>query len=123
MSQAVNVYNTCLLAAEPTLPRQKKRPRRLDDGASPHVYVTPKDRHRHMYFEVAELTAGEVEWRFIQKDLGIVNEIELVLIEFANGITEEGISPDLEVYLKDDFTMENLKIQLSMLPDAIKASS
>ena len=25
------------LAAEPTLPRQRKRPRRLDDGASPHV--------------------------------------------------------------------------------------
>ena len=70
-----------------------------------------------------KLNEGEVERRFIQKDLGIVNEIELVLIEFANGITEEGISPDLEMYLKDDFTMENLKIQLSMLPDAIKASS
>ena len=51
------------------------------------------------------------------------NEIKSVLIKFANGITEEGISPDLEMCLKDDFTMENLKIQLSMLPDAIKASS
>jgi len=40
-----------------------------------------------MYFEVIELTAGEVERRFIQKDLGIINEIESSLIEFANGNT------------------------------------
>ncbi|XP_065900823.1 zinc finger MYM-type protein 1-like [Dysidea avara] len=110
------------LTAEPTLPRQRKRPRRIDDGASSHIYETPKDRHRRMYFEVAEATAGEVERRFIQKDLGIVNEIESILIEFSNGNTEKSISPDLEMYLKNDFAFENLKTQLSMLPDAIKTS-
>ena len=76
-----------------------------------------------MYLEVTELTAGEVERRFIQKDLGIINEIEVTLIEFANGNTEKGISPDLELYLRDDFELERLKIQLSMLPDAIKTST
>ena len=111
------------LTVEPTLPCQRKRPRRLDDGASPHRYETPKDRHRHMYFEVTELTSGEVEKRFIQKDLSIVNEIESTLIEFANGNTEKSISPELEMYLKDDFELARLKIQLSMLPDAIKTSS
>ena len=111
------------LTAEPTLPRQRKRPRRLDDGASSHTYEMPKDRHRHMYFEAIELTAGEVERRFIQKDLGIVDEIESILMKFANGNTEEGISPDLEMYLKNDFALENLKTQLSMLPDAIKTST
>ena len=76
-----------------------------------------------MYFEVTELTAGEVEKRFIQKDLGIVNEIESALIEYANGNTEKCISPDLEMYLKNDFELAWLKIQLSMLPDAIKTCS
>ena len=75
------------------------------------------------YLEVTELTAGEVERRFIQKDLGIVNEVELTLIEFANGNAEKGISSNLEMYLKDDFELERLKIQLSMLQDAIKTSS
>ena len=103
------------LTEEPILPRQRKRPRRLDDGATPHRYETPKDRHCHMYLEVTELTAGEVERRFIQKDLGIVNEVEVILIEFANDNTEKGISPELEMYLKDDFELEQLKIQLSML--------
>ena len=59
-----------------------------------------------MYLEVTELTAGEVERRFIQKDLGIINEIEVTLIEFANGNTEKGISPDLELYLRDDLNLK-----------------
>ena len=62
-----------------------------------------------MYFEVTKLTAGEVERRFIQKDLGIVNDIESALVEFANGNKEKCISPDLETYLKDDFEVERLK--------------
>ena len=66
-----------------------------------------------MYFEVTELTAGEVERRFIQKDLGIINDIESTLIEFANGNTKKCISTDLEMYLKNDFDLERLKIQLS----------
>ena len=61
------------LTTEPTLPRQRKRPKRFEDGASPHTYLTPKDRHRHMYFEVCELAAGEVKRKFIQKDMGIIN--------------------------------------------------
>ena len=76
-----------------------------------------------MYFEVTELTAGEVERRFIQKDLSIVHDIESTLIEFANDNTKRCISSDLEMYLKDDFELERLKIQLSMLQDAIRTSS
>jgi len=66
-----------------------------------------------MYLEVTELTAGEVERRFIHKDLSIVNEVELTLIEFATGNAKKGISSNLEMYLKDDFELERLKIQLS----------
>ena len=84
------------LTEEPILPHQRKRPRRLDNGAIPHRYETPKDRHHYMYLEVTELTAGEVERRFIQKDLSIVNEIESTLIECANGNTEKGISSNLK---------------------------
>ena len=70
------------------------------------TYLTPKDRHRHMYFEVCELVAGEVEQRFIQKDMGIINDIEASLIESANGNNQTSISEDLETYLKEDFDIE-----------------
>ena len=33
-----------------------------------------------MYFEVIELTAGEVDKRLIQRDLGIVNDIESLFL-------------------------------------------
>ena len=111
------------LTAEPTLPRRRKVPGRFDDGASPHTYETPKDRHRHMYFEVTELAADEVERHFTQKDLGMISDIESSLIKCANGETDQFISTDAEAYLKDDFDLERLKIQLSMLTDVIKTSS
>ena len=37
-----------------------------------------------MYFEVTELIVGELEKRFDQKDLGIVRDIESLLLKFAN---------------------------------------
>ena len=38
-----------------------------------------------MYFEVTELTAGEIGKCFDQKDLSIVRDIESLLLGFANG--------------------------------------
>ena len=43
------------LTDEPSLPRYRKRPRWLDGGSFPHQYETPKERYRHIYFEVLEL--------------------------------------------------------------------
>ena len=57
---------------EPTLPRTRKPPRRIDDGASPHVYRSPRDMHRHAYFEAIELAANEVKRRFDQADFAII---------------------------------------------------
>lgn len=59
-----------------------------------------------MYYEVCELAAGEVERRFIQKDMGIINDIEASLIESANGKNQTSIGKDLETYLKEDFDIE-----------------
>ena len=72
------------LTSEPTLPRPRKRPKRFDDGSNPHTYQTPNDRLHHIYFEVCELAAGEVERRFIQKDMTTISDIEASLIESAN---------------------------------------
>ena len=111
------------LTSEPTLPRPRKKPKRFDDGSNPHTYQTPKDRLRHMHFEVCELAASEVERRFIQKDMTTINDIEASLIESANTNNPTSISKELETYLKEDFDIERLKVQQSMLQDVIKTSS
>lgn len=115
------VIHDCVgLTAEPTLPRQRIDPKDLMIVQAPTHMKLP---NCHINFEVVELTAGKVERRFIQKNLGIINDIESTLIEFANGNTKKSILAHLEMYLKDDFELERLKIQLSMLLDVIKTSS
>ena len=110
------------LTTEPSLPRRRKVPKRLDDGATAHVYLTPKDRHRHKYFETLELAAGEIERRFQQKDISIINTLEVFLIQCAND-NMGPLDTDLEEYLKDNFDLQRLKVQLLMLPNVIKTCS
>ena len=79
------------LTEEPTVPRYRRRPRRLDGGGQPHIYQTPKDRYRHIYFEALDLAYGEVERRFNQADFHIIQKMESLLIKAANG---EVLQPD-----------------------------
>ena len=110
------------LTEEPCLPRARKVPRRLDDGSSGHVYRSPKDRYRHVYFEVLELASGEVERRFEQSDITLIQSIESLLLHASNGEPHE-ISEDISTYLKDDIDQDRMKVQLQMLQEAIKTSN
>ena len=112
------------LTEEPCLPRQRKVPRRLDDGSSGHVYANPRDRYRQAYFEAIDLTLGEVDRRFKQSDISKVRSIESLLLEYSNGkVSPDEISEDIQAYLKDDIDLERMKAQLLMLHDAIKTSN
>lgn len=48
----------------PTLPRKRKIPRRIDEGAEPHQYETLKDYFRQKFFEVLDLVTNEISRRF-----------------------------------------------------------
>ena len=88
---------------------------RLDDGANPHVYVTPKDRFWHKHFETLELAVGEIERIFNQEDIGLINSLESFLIDNAND-NSTSMPDNLETYLKDTgFDLERLKVQVPML--------
>lgn len=56
----------------------------------PIRYLEPKDRYRHIYFEAIELVTGEVERRFDQPDLRIIKDLEIPLLNAANGELHEG---------------------------------
>jgi len=43
----------------PELPRSRRRPARLESGADPHVFTSPKAYYRKMYFEACDLIHGE----------------------------------------------------------------
>ncbi|CAH1240946.1 Hypp6235 [Branchiostoma lanceolatum] len=54
---------------EPTLPRYRRQPRRLDDGSEPHRPDGPKDFYRQVYFQACDLLTGELTERFDQEFL------------------------------------------------------
>ena len=105
------------LTDEPILPRYRRIPRRIDEGALPHHYATPEDRYRHAYFKALEQACGEIEKRFDQSDLAIVCDVESLLVNAANGEAMTEISEVVARYLKGKIDVPRLKIQLPMLPD------
>lgn len=110
------------LTYEPVLPRYRKAPRRLDSGAQPHCYSSPKDRYRHAYYEALEVASGEVARRFDQPDICVIQEIESLLLNAANGEDIPEIPQPVTEYFGKKVDVARLRIQLLMLPDTIKSA-
>ena len=60
----------------PSLPHTSKVPRRFNTGENPHYYSFPKDKDRHIFFEVLKVVFGEVERRFEESNLPLAQEME-----------------------------------------------
>lgn len=101
------------LTDEPVLPRKQKIPRRVNEGADPHQYESPKDYFRHQYFSALDEIANELSRRFDQKDMKVVMEVEKMILSACNHDHGDVSIPELVVstYHKD-FNMEKLKGQL-----------
>ena len=111
------------LTEEPCRLRQRKLPRRFDDGSAAHQYENPKSRYRHLYFEVLELAAGEVDRRFDHEDLHTIKEIELLLLNAGNGENLDSFHPLVSSFLQNDFDLDRLKTHLSLVNDVIKEAN
>ena len=60
------VWSSQDLTDEPVLPRKRKLPRRVNNGADPHHHTCPKDFYRQQYFEVLDGVTNELS-RFDKK--------------------------------------------------------
>lgn len=103
---------------DPVLPRQKKLPKRIDDGASSHTYSTPEEIYRHQYYKAIDLLTAEIQRRFDQPTFTLLQEIEKVLIDSCNGESVQ-LSSSFQKLCESDLEMDMLKILLLMLPDVI----
>lgn len=107
------------LTDEPTLPRIRKLPRRLNDGAPDHQHQSPKDYYRQKYFEAIDVVTTEIARRFNQSDLDVVADMERLLIDSAND-SYSSIPDSVRTLYSGDVNMERLPVHLRMLPDLIK---
>ncbi len=105
----------------PVLPRQRRIPRRLNDGTSQHQFTTVEDVYRKEYFEVIDAVKGELERRFRQQNFLFAQTVEKLLLDSANG-KSVAITEKIQEMYNGDIDMQKLKLHLQMLPDVIKCS-
>ena len=125
--QFMTFYNAVVSEAQdhtdpPTLSKQRQMPKRLEDRSTNPNFSTPEDYYRKQYFQVLDVLAAEIERRFDQNSLKTINHLEQVLLKPCNGVAAQFSEDFLEKYLTD-VNVEQLKNQLTMLPDLIKTAN
>ena len=107
------------LTEEPVLPRKRKIPRRINNGADPHQHETPEDLHCQHYFQALDEVANELSRRFDQQDIKVVAKMEQLLLSAACGDQEIVVPDAVQVMYESDISMEPLIMQLKLIPDLI----
>lgn len=109
---------------DPKLPRYGKIPARLDSGSQAHQFNTPDDFFRQQYFLVIDTAAGEIERRFIQRDMSLAGTLEKLLLKSANDNYDSDSNTELldsvTSLFGSDIDARKLSAQLVMLNSFIK---
>ncbi len=109
------------LTEGPQLPRRRRLPKRLGGGDTAHAFESPSEYYRKQYFEVLDLLNNELSHRFDQSDFGVVMDMEKLLVAAASG-KQVTLPSSLTSLYAEDFDLDSLRAQLSMLPDTLKTS-
>ena len=95
------------LTAEPSLPRNRKLPRRLDhESSAPHQHLCARDMYRQTYFVAIDTVSEEIKRRFDQSDIQLIQDIETLLLVSANGNVTDTLSQALVRFLEGDIDVE-----------------
>jgi hAT family C-terminal dimerisation region len=104
----------------PEVPRRRKPPLRIDDGAEPTSYQSPEAFYRSIFFAFLDCTINFVRERFDQEAFDIYICAERLLLQAANNETCSTDSSLAKVteHFDSDIDKDRLLIQLKMLPSA-----
>ena len=104
--------------SEPTLPRQRRPPRRLD-GASTHKFEDVKAYFRQLYYQALDVASEELKRRCDQnRGMHSAASVEKTLLDACNHCQSDITIPEeLGIYANE----LDLQIQLHMLPDLVRA--
>lgn len=105
------------LTEEPVLPRKRKLPRRINDGADSHQFSTPKDYYRQQYFQALDEVTNVLTRSFDQQDMKIALGLEVMLLSAC--VSEVAIPQLVQATYQNDLDFERLKTQLNLLPDLL----
>ena len=97
---------------EPRLRRQRRPPRRLDDGGEPHQPTTPEDHYRRVFTEAVDWTAGAMAGRF-PSDETVLATAERALLTAE----EDAVAETARFYQVDE---DRLRLHTRMLGDVAR---
>jgi hypothetical protein len=109
-----------LMMEVPVLPRQKKVPRRLDDGsAAHHQFNSVEDMHRAQYFVAIDTCFAELNRRFHEESYAPLQQFESAIINAANGLSFE-LSENFRKSYEKDVNFDSLQSELNLLETVTK---
>ncbi len=99
---------------DPKLPRQRKAPRRYDEGlASPEFENCPRDMYRRIYYEALDLLITSISDRFNQPDYATYIQCEELLLKAAKGKAYESELQHVTVFYGSDFSLPIFRCHLT----------
>ena len=99
--------------SKPELPRQRKRPRRYEEGSCDgDFHESPKEYFKQHYFEAVDLIINCILNRFDQPGYKIYSSLESLLMKSCKGEEFEDILNEVCSFYKDDFDRDLLRTQL-----------
>ena len=105
------------------LPRQRKLPRRLDDGSAGSFHETVEEHYRVIYFEALDVITSCIEDRFNQPGYKIYGQVQLLLL---NAAASKPYEEELEFVLsfyQSDFDSLLLPTQLEIFSQSFQADN
>ena len=106
--------------SESTLPRQRKRPRRYEDGASEgDVPESVENFYKRIYYEALDLIICGIKQRFDQPGYKLYSNLEALLVRAAKKENYDGEFQFVIDFYKDDFDHDHLNMQLGVLSSNI----
>ena len=109
-----------LQLSDPTVPRVRRPPRRIDSGTTPSTFPSPKEYFRKIYFEFLDVIKGEIVKRFDQKSFYLYLRAEQLVLKAAS--TGENLDDNLREtcqHFGTDFDHLRLRNQLAVLHDLV----
>ena len=110
----VNQFASKHDVSEPQLPRQRKRPRRYEEGSSSgDFHETPKNYYKQHYFEAIDLLINCIQERFNQPGYKVYSTLECLLMKACKN---ENLEDELKFvcsFYKDDLDETLLRVQLT----------
>ena len=91
-------------------------PARFENDDPNNQFCTPEEYFQNQYAQIFDLVANELDRRFNQKSFEVLREIENIVIDSSNSKPVEP-SANFQTIYSSDLHLQDLKIQLLMLPD------